>query len=128
MALASNYPLEKLDYSYINKCTDASELEEMYNILRAGTYGYFPKLAESCETQLRKIDPNNDALFKYPEDIVKALPDDERTAEFNQWLSSYSKKQNGGDIDIPETPVNSMVNKPIFETVSQEMPIRKKTV
>jgi hypothetical protein len=128
MALSSHYPLEKLDFSYIKKCTDSSELEEMYNILRAGTYGYFPKLAESCETQLRKVDPNNNALFKYPEDIVKELPDDGRTADFNHWINSFSRKQ-GDHVDIPETPVTPSTNKPIFESLNNDIPIRtKKTI
>ena len=127
MALASNYPLEKLDYHYIKKCTDVSELEEMYNILRAGTYGYFPSLAETCETQLRKMDPHNDALYKYPEDIVKALPNDARTADFNQWLNSFNKKQTGED--IPETPIeNPVSNTPIFESLNNDVPIRSKRV
>ena len=59
---------------------------------------------------------------------MKALPDDGRTADFNQWINSFSRKQ-GDNADIPETPVTPSTNKPIFESLNNDVPIRsKKTI
>ena len=31
----NQYPLERLDYSYVETCNDVDEIAEIYNILRA---------------------------------------------------------------------------------------------
>ncbi|XP_076327005.1 uncharacterized protein LOC143233957 isoform X2 [Tachypleus tridentatus] len=55
-------PIEHLDYSYIKKCENSKELENIIKVLRSGEEGNFPDLTKYCENQLLKVAPQSKLL------------------------------------------------------------------
>jgi hypothetical protein len=48
-------PVEWLDFSVVNNCSDAAKLEKILTTLRSGREGVFPELETRTEEQLKKV-------------------------------------------------------------------------
>ncbi|KAK3708845.1 hypothetical protein QZH41_005119 [Actinostola sp. cb2023] len=69
----SGIPLSTLDYGYIGKCTNVSELEKIVKVLRSGDEGLYPELILFAEKQLESIHPKR---FN-PDEELKLLEEKE---------------------------------------------------
>ncbi|XP_069776527.1 sperm-associated antigen 1-like isoform X2 [Narcine bancroftii] len=59
-----NLPIEHLDYSYIEQCTNVKYLEKILIVLRSGEEGAYPDLTAFCEKKVQELDPRSRALRK----------------------------------------------------------------
>ncbi|XP_043112733.1 sperm-associated antigen 1 [Puntigrus tetrazona] len=57
-------PVEHLDYSFIQSCSDLKHLEQILRVLRSGQEGFYPHLIEFCEKHIEKLDPRSRVLRK----------------------------------------------------------------
>ncbi|XP_067217798.1 sperm-associated antigen 1 isoform X1 [Chanodichthys erythropterus] len=57
-------PVEHLDYSFIQSCSDLKHLEQILRVLRSGQEGFYPHLIEFCERHIEKLDPKSRVLRK----------------------------------------------------------------
>lgn len=64
-------PLNHLDFGYVEKCTNAREMEKIVHILRSGEEGYFPDLLRVSEEKLKELKPDS-RLFRYEEPIKQS--------------------------------------------------------
>lgn len=91
-----NIPVQHLDFAYVEKCTDAKELERILQILKSGQEGYYPQLLARTEEQLAKIKPNSRHIRKLTRVLSKKEIDEEYskeiTQDLNNWLSDMDKK------------------------------------
>uniref|UniRef100_A0A672PJV8 Sperm associated antigen 1b n=1 Tax=Sinocyclocheilus grahami TaxID=75366 RepID=A0A672PJV8_SINGR len=57
-------PVEHLDYSFIQSCSDLKHLEQILRVLRSGQDGFYPQLIEFCEEHIEQLDPESRVLRK----------------------------------------------------------------
>lgn len=57
-------PIDHLDFTYVEKCINARELEQILHILTSGQEGYFPELVKCTEERLAVLNPNSKFLRK----------------------------------------------------------------
>ncbi|KAM9308445.1 sperm-associated antigen 1 [Gastrophryne carolinensis] len=57
-------PINHLDYSFIEKCTDVRHLEKILKVLRSGEEGNYPDLTSFCEKRIEALSPHSRALRK----------------------------------------------------------------
>nr|XP_033789026.1 sperm-associated antigen 1 [Geotrypetes seraphini]XP_033789027.1 sperm-associated antigen 1 [Geotrypetes seraphini]XP_033789028.1 sperm-associated antigen 1 [Geotrypetes seraphini] len=91
-------PIDHLDYSFIEKCTDVKHLEKILRILRSGEEGHYPDLTEFCENRLASLAPESRALRK---DKAAATASSFTFEEWQQidddikeWLTKIKMKEN----------------------------------
>lgn len=87
-----NIPIQHLDFEYVKKCTDGSELEKILKILKSNEEGYFPALITATEERLTEIKPKSKLLRK-PEQVLSknSLPSETRHSvvkELEQWMKT----------------------------------------
>ncbi|XP_062549363.1 sperm-associated antigen 1 [Armigeres subalbatus] len=89
--------LEHLDYGYIEKCTDAIELEKIVKILRSSQEGYYPDLTSFAERQLRSIKPKSKLFRQETPLLTKSNTPrghwEEITQNLVEWESDMQKVQ-----------------------------------
>uniref|UniRef100_A0A3P9JVQ2 Sperm associated antigen 1 n=1 Tax=Oryzias latipes TaxID=8090 RepID=A0A3P9JVQ2_ORYLA len=90
-------PVEHLDYSYIEKCTDAKHLEKILRELRSGKEGFYPHLITFCESHLERLNPKSRALWREnPAATAASLPKDEWSqivSEMKIWEEETKKSE-----------------------------------
>lgn len=71
-------PIEHLDFSYIEKCNDTKEIENIIEILSSGEEGYYPQLVQCAEKRLYVLNPSS-RLFRSEYSVLnqKSLNDSE---------------------------------------------------
>ncbi|XP_059827650.1 sperm-associated antigen 1-like isoform X1 [Hypanus sabinus] len=93
-----NLPVEHLDYSYIEKCTDVKYLEKILIVLRSGDEGYYPDLTAFCEKRVQEMDPRSRALRKSNLPATAADFNKEEwqeiTTDFKNWTDKMKKNEN----------------------------------
>ncbi|XP_075069980.1 sperm-associated antigen 1 [Mixophyes fleayi] len=57
-------PIDHLDYTFIEKCTDVRHLEKILRVLRSGEEGRYPDLTAFCEKRIESLSPHSRALRK----------------------------------------------------------------
>ncbi|XP_052473685.1 sperm-associated antigen 1 [Carassius gibelio] len=57
-------PVEHLDYSFIQSCSDLKHLEQILRVLRSGQDGFYPHLVEFCEKHIERLEPKSRVLRK----------------------------------------------------------------
>ncbi|XP_067393348.1 sperm-associated antigen 1 isoform X2 [Emydura macquarii macquarii] len=57
-------PINHLDYTFIEKCSDVKHLEKILRVLRSGEEGYYPDLTLFCEKRIECLAPGSRALRK----------------------------------------------------------------
>lgn len=62
-------PISHLDFDYVEKCSNAREMEKIVNILRSGEEGYYPDLTKRAEEKLEKLKPDS-KLFRTEENLL----------------------------------------------------------
>lgn len=55
-------PLNHLDFPYIEKCENTSEIEKIVEILKSGEEGFYPDLTKCAEKRLKELNPNSKCL------------------------------------------------------------------
>lgn len=55
-------PISHLDFTYINDCNNAKEMEQIVHVLRSGEEGFYPELLKSAENKLSILKPNSKLL------------------------------------------------------------------
>ncbi|XP_030045685.1 sperm-associated antigen 1-like [Microcaecilia unicolor] len=107
-------PIDHLDYTFIEKCTDVKHLEKILRILRSGEEGHYPDLTEFCENQLASLSPKNRALRKDKPAATAANFTFEEWQEIDNdiknWMKEIKMKDNNTSfenvLDFQETVVN----------------------
>lgn len=84
-----DFPIDKLELTYIDECNDTDELTQIYSALKSGKYGYYPQLMRKCEKKILSLNPASDIFSSKPEPIESAAQDDEVTKDYNNWLNEY---------------------------------------
>lgn len=87
-----NIPIQHLDFDYVEKCTDGSELEKILKILKSNEEGYFPALITATEERLAEIKPKSKLLRKSEQVLSKNSLDAETrhsvVKELEQWMKT----------------------------------------
>ncbi|XP_051878680.1 sperm-associated antigen 1-like isoform X2 [Pristis pectinata] len=93
-----NLPVEHLDYSYIEKCTDVKYLEKILIVLRSGEEGVYPDLTAFCEKKVQELDPRSRALRKnkLPATAANFSKEEwqEITTDFKNWTDKMKQNEN----------------------------------
>ncbi|NP_001070789.1 uncharacterized protein LOC768178 [Danio rerio] len=55
-------PVEHLDYSFIQSCSDLKQLEQILRVLRSGQEGVYPHLIGFCERRIEMLNPKSAEL------------------------------------------------------------------
>ncbi|XP_056331799.1 sperm-associated antigen 1 [Danio aesculapii] len=55
-------PVEHLDYSFIQSCSDLKQLEQILRVLRSGQEGVYPHLIGFCERRIETLNPRSAEL------------------------------------------------------------------
>ncbi|GJQ69909.1 hypothetical protein Trydic_g22451 [Trypoxylus dichotomus] len=91
-----NIPIQHFDFAYVDKCTDARELEKILHVLKSGEEGYYPDLLKRVEEKLSNIKPNSRYIRKLTRVLSKNEVDEqsskEITEDLNSWLDDINKK------------------------------------
>lgn len=91
-------PVNHLDFSYVETCTNAKELEKIVKILRSGEEGFYPDLLKASEKRLEEINPKNKLLRKInPILSTTDLPNKQKTeieSNLNEWLKNCKLANN----------------------------------
>lgn len=85
-------PIQHLDFVYVEKCSDATELEKILKILRSGEEGFYPELITATENRLSVLHPKSKLLRK-TNPILDAhdLPADEQSVietDLKDWFKT----------------------------------------
>ncbi|KAL4222400.1 Sperm associated antigen 1 [Mactra antiquata] len=83
-------PLDHLEFSYINGCSDVKELERIFKVLKSKEEGYYPDLEKCCEDRLETINPNSRLLRKESHLMSKTELERNEKDELDQDLKSWS--------------------------------------
>ncbi|KAH8332319.1 hypothetical protein KR074_000991 [Drosophila pseudoananassae] len=85
-------PLNHLDFGYVEKCTNAREMEKIVHILRSGEEGYFPDLLRVSEEKLKELKPDS-RLFRYEEPIKQSdVLDKKELKPIMDWTNDIKSK------------------------------------
>ncbi|EDV43569.1 uncharacterized protein Dana_GF16464 [Drosophila ananassae] len=85
-------PLNHLDFVYVEKCTNAREMEKIVHILRSGEEGYFPDLLRVSEEKLKELKPDS-RLFRYEEPIKQSdVLDKKELKPIMDWTNAIKSK------------------------------------
>ncbi|XP_063780268.1 sperm-associated antigen 1 [Pseudophryne corroboree] len=57
-------PIDHLDYTFLEKCTDVKHLEKILRVLRSGEEGHYPDLTAFCEKRIESLSPHSRTLRK----------------------------------------------------------------
>ncbi|XP_017143440.1 sperm-associated antigen 1 [Drosophila miranda] len=89
-----NMPLSHLDFSYVETCKNAREMEKIVQILRSGEEGYFPDLQRCSEEKLKELKPDS-KLFRYEEPIQNSdILDKQELKPILDWTHDIKSKDN----------------------------------
>ncbi|XP_078396151.1 sperm-associated antigen 1-like [Cetorhinus maximus] len=93
-----NLPIEHLDYSFVEKCTDVTYLEKILIVLRSGEEGFYPDLISFCEKKIEKLDPKNRILqTNNPPATAASFTKEEWqeiTGDMKSWTDEMKQKEN----------------------------------
>lgn len=85
-------PVAHLDFDYVEKCTNARELEKIYHILVSGEEGHFPQLLEMTEEKLKKLKPNSRYIRKETPMLKKECLNKDELNDLNSDLQEWLKE------------------------------------
>lgn len=121
--------IEKLDYGYIESCSDGSELEKIYKILLSNEEGCYPHLTETAKSRLAVVKPNSKYLRSEEKLQSRYLADHKVQEELNnglgEFVRTFNKNCNANemeeiqlDIELPSIPIRG-------ENTVEEVPINQ---
>ncbi|XP_048452066.1 sperm-associated antigen 1 [Rhincodon typus] len=91
-------PIEHLDYSFVEKCTDVKYLEKILIVLRSGEEGYYPDLISFCEKKIEKLNPKSRVLrTNNPPATAASFTKEEWqeiTSDLKSWTDEMKQKEN----------------------------------
>lgn len=124
-------PLHYLDYTHIENCTNAKELENIVHILRSGEEGFYPLLLKKAELKLSLLKPNSKFLRKSNPILCRNALNEEERNNIRNDLTNFLKdmKENTKELDhAKNNNVNSVVPvrsvKKCFENATKNAPKR----
>ncbi|XP_072426797.1 sperm-associated antigen 1-like [Chiloscyllium punctatum] len=91
-------PIEHLDYSFVEKCTDVKYLEKVLIVLRSGEEGFYPDLIRFCEKKIEKLNPKSRILrTNNPPATAASFTKEEWqeiTSDLKSWTDEMKQKEN----------------------------------
>ncbi|XP_031619941.1 sperm-associated antigen 1 [Contarinia nasturtii] len=107
-------PIENLDFDYLSKCQNISELEKIIEILKSGEEGYYPDLTKFAEATLKALDPNNRVLRSEVECQRTSMDERQQINDFVQSIKVKNGKirdQSNFDNNLDDAlpPIRSMI-------------------
>ena len=108
-------PIEFLDFSYINSCSDERTIEKIVKILRSGEEGYYPDLTKCAEEKLKSLKPDSKVFRMEEFAITKENLDVQKWNEIDDDMKSW----------ISDMKKQDQIVKDIKPTSKPEPPIRK---
>lgn len=125
-------PIEWLDFSYIETCSDVKTLERIVKILRSGEEGVFPALTKKAEEKLKSLSPDSKVLYvEQPALKREQLDQDARSeleGELKTWIGEMKKQdqivKNIKPSERPQPPIRK-VKKSIENVQPPEKPTER---
>ncbi|XP_066539269.1 sperm-associated antigen 1 isoform X2 [Hoplias malabaricus] len=102
---SGSVPLEHLDYSYIEKCTNVKYLEKILRVLRSGKEGFYPHLTEFCEKHIEKLDPRSRALRKDNSPATVASFSKDEWSQISNELQNWEKEVKVNEQELKQLPL-----------------------
>ncbi|XP_051574965.1 sperm-associated antigen 1 isoform X1 [Myxocyprinus asiaticus] len=109
-------PVEHLDYSFIQNCSDLKHLEQILRVLRSGQEGFYPHLIEFCEKHIEKLDPKSRVLRQEKRVSTAACFSTEEWTEISEELQMWER-----NMRINET---ALKRSSLFSDVEDVPPVR----
>lgn len=107
-------PLQYLDYDYVEKCTNAREIEKILHILRSGEEGFYPDLIKKTEDRLKKLKPNSKFLRQVTPVINKTALDNNEQKNINNEMNYFIKEMEKNSEELNAFKgVHNSINVPI---------------
>ncbi|XP_018079357.1 sperm-associated antigen 1 isoform X1 [Xenopus laevis] len=107
MTKTHQIPIDHLDYSFIEKCSDIKHLEKILWVLRSGEEGHYPELTVFCEERLGNLAPQSRALRKDkpPATAADFSLEDWRNIDndLKEWLVDIKMKAQNESVIQPDT-------------------------
>ncbi|XP_073702981.1 sperm-associated antigen 1 [Garra rufa] len=109
-------PVEHLDYSFIQSCSDLKHLEQILTVLRSGQEGFYPHLIEFCEKHIQKLDPKSGVLRKENRPATAASFSTEEWRNISEDLQRWESSMRLDEAQLKR--------RPIFSDVEHVPPVR----
>uniref|UniRef100_A0A673J8J4 Sperm associated antigen 1b n=1 Tax=Sinocyclocheilus rhinocerous TaxID=307959 RepID=A0A673J8J4_9TELE len=100
-------PVEHLDYSFIQSCSDLKHLEQILRVLRSGQDGFYPHLIEFCEERIEKLDPESRALRKENRAATAASFSTEEWRSISEDLQLWESSMRLREAELKQRPIFS---------------------
>ncbi|XP_056091919.1 sperm-associated antigen 1 [Rhinichthys klamathensis goyatoka] len=97
-------PVDHLDYSFIQSCSDLKYLERILRVLRSGLEGFFPHLIEFCERHIEKLDPKCRVLRK--ENRAAAGVSTEEWRNISEDLQLWERSIRSDEAELERSPIS----------------------
>ncbi|KAE8599281.1 hypothetical protein XENTR_v10017126 [Xenopus tropicalis] len=120
MTKTHQIPVDHLDYSFIENCSDIKHLEKILWVLRSGEEGHYPELIVFCEEQIGNLAPHSRALRKdKPPATASDFSSEDWTNianDLKEWLVDMKMKEQNESVIPPDTenlpPIRSYTSLP----------------
>ncbi|XP_067305575.1 sperm-associated antigen 1 isoform X4 [Pseudorasbora parva] len=100
-------PVEHLDYSFIQSCSDLKHLEKILRVLRSGQQGFFPHLIEFCERHIEKLEPKSRVLRKENRAASAADLSTEEWRSISEDLQMWERSIRSEELELKRRPIIS---------------------
>ncbi|XP_051721942.1 sperm-associated antigen 1 [Ctenopharyngodon idella] len=102
-------PVEHLDYSFIQSCSDLKHLEQILRVLRSGQEGFYPHLIEFCERHIEKLDPKSRVLRKENRAATAACFSTEEWRNISEDLQMWERNIRADEAEMKRSAIFSDV-------------------
>ncbi|XP_019542500.3 sperm-associated antigen 1 [Aedes albopictus] len=113
-----NILVEHLDYGYIGKCSDGSELEKIVKILRSGQEGHYPDLTVFAMRQLKSVKPDSKLFRQETPLVTRYSTTSEHWDRINQDLTKWENDMQNLQNDMLSVKEPSPRDLPPIRTAS----------
>ncbi|XP_052002361.1 sperm-associated antigen 1 isoform X2 [Xyrauchen texanus] len=93
-------PVEHLDYSFIQNCSDLNHLEQILRVLRSGQEGFYPHLIEFCEKHMENLDPKSGVLRQEKSVSTAACFSAEEWTEISEELQMWERNMRINETEL----------------------------
>ncbi|XP_016106060.1 sperm-associated antigen 1 [Sinocyclocheilus grahami] len=98
-------PVEHLDYSFIQSCSDLKHLEQILRVLRSGQDGFYPQLIEFCEEHIEQLDPESRVLRKENRAATAASFSAEEWRSISEDLQLWESSMRLREAELKQRPI-----------------------
>ncbi|XP_039544835.1 sperm-associated antigen 1 [Pimephales promelas] len=100
-------PVDHLDYSFIQSCSDLRYLEKILRVLRSGLEGFYPHLIEFCERHIEKLDPKCRVLRKENRAATASCFSTEEWRNISEDLQMWERSIRSDEVELKRSPISS---------------------